>query len=183
MSSFYNGHSDIQRRQFTVASNNAAVVQSLEQNIQEKTLVQARTQELQLTQDVNKVQVVQDTNSSGFYCECCARGFKDSTSYLDHINGRAHLKKSGFTNRVEKSSFEKVKARLEYLKKKKHELPMSLQEKIEKQKQQHEAEIKRRKLEKQAKKQQKLVQQELTMDEDQLEMAKMMGFAHFSSKK
>ena len=46
---------------------------------------------------------------------------KDSSAYLNHINGRNHIRHLGKSMRVEKSSFEQVKNRLEFLKRKARE--------------------------------------------------------------
>lgn len=49
---------------------------------------------LDLDKNLGKTMVVQNTSGRGpgvpgFYCETCNRTYKDSTGYLDHINGRA----------------------------------------------------------------------------------------------
>ena len=54
--------------------------------------LQQREGPLELDKNVNRTVVVgQGTKQSqpGFYCEVCHRTFKDSASYLDHINSRA----------------------------------------------------------------------------------------------
>ena len=51
----------------------------------------------------------------GWHCKVCDCFLKDSLTYLDHINGRKHQRKLGFSMRVERSSKEDVKARLEIL--------------------------------------------------------------------
>ena len=48
---------------------------------------------LELEKNLGKTMVVQNTSGRGpgvpgFYCEVCNRTYKDSTGYLDHINGR-----------------------------------------------------------------------------------------------
>ena len=48
-------------------------------------------------------------------CECELR---DSVNYLDHINGKKHAKKMGFSMRVERSSVGDVKDRFKSLKRK-----------------------------------------------------------------
>ena len=49
---------------------------------------------LDLDKNLGKTMVVQSTSGRGpgvpgFYCEVCNRTYKDSTGYLDHINGRS----------------------------------------------------------------------------------------------
>lgn len=54
--------------------------------------LQQRDDPLELDKNTNKTVVVaQGTrqNQPGFYCEACSRTYKDSASYLDHINSRA----------------------------------------------------------------------------------------------
>lgn len=52
------------------------------------------------------------TNGPGFYCDACRRMFKDSVAYLDHINGRSHLRKVGQATQVGRSSLKQVRARI-----------------------------------------------------------------------
>jgi len=57
-------------------------------------LMRAREGPLELDKNLNKTMVVQNPGGKGpgqpgFYCETCSRTYKDSTSYLDHINSRA----------------------------------------------------------------------------------------------
>ena len=57
-------------------------------------LMKQREGSLELEKNLNKTIVVQNTGNrgpvvTGFYCETCNRTYKDSSGYLDHINGRA----------------------------------------------------------------------------------------------
>lgn len=57
-------------------------------------LMKRREGSLELEKNLGKTMVVQNTSGRGpgvpgFYCEACNRTYKDSTGYLDHINGRA----------------------------------------------------------------------------------------------
>jgi U4/U6.U5 tri-snRNP component SNU23 len=52
----------------------------------------------------------------GFHCTVCDCFLKDSMTYLDHINGRKHQRKLGFTMRVERSTESDVLNKLESLK-------------------------------------------------------------------
>lgn len=57
-------------------------------------LMKRREGSLDLDKNLGKTMVVQNSSGRGpgvpgFYCETCNRTYKDSTGYLDHINGRA----------------------------------------------------------------------------------------------
>lgn len=103
-----------------------------------------REHDLELDKNLNKTMVVQNPGGRGpgqpgFYCETCNRTYKDSTGYMDHINGRARmvyphsfswltlipfllllldLRALGQTTRVERSTVEQVRARIAYLREK-----------------------------------------------------------------
>lgn len=101
-------------------------------------LMKRREGSLELEKNLNKTIVVQNTDDRGlgvpgFYCETCNQTYKDSSGYLDHINGRARkfsaiyaifglllrhfvdLLALGQTTKVERSTVEQVRARLAYL--------------------------------------------------------------------
>ena len=53
-----------------------------------------REASLELDKNLGKTMVVQNPGGRGpgqpgFYCEACNRTYKDTTAYLDHINGRS----------------------------------------------------------------------------------------------
>ncbi|EKM53937.1 uncharacterized protein PHACADRAFT_97984 [Phanerochaete carnosa HHB-10118-sp] len=86
-------------------------------------LMKQREGSLDLDKNLGKTMVVQNTSGRGpgvpgFYCEVCNRTYKDSTGYLDHINGRSHLRALGQTTRIERSTVEQVRARIAYLREK-----------------------------------------------------------------
>lgn len=58
---------------------------------------------------------------AGWHCSVCNCMLKDSNAYLDHINGRRHLKQLGFSMRVERSTESDLMAKLSQLKKKKEQ--------------------------------------------------------------
>jgi U4/U6.U5 tri-snRNP component SNU23 len=60
------------------------------------------------------------TGGVGFHCSVCDCYLKDSLTYLDHINGRKHQRKLGYTMRVERSSESDVLNKLNELKNAKH---------------------------------------------------------------
>ncbi|GBE81433.1 hypothetical protein BKA93DRAFT_815493 [Sparassis latifolia] len=89
-------------------------------------LMKRREGDLELEKNLGKTIVVQNQGTRGpgvpgFYCETCNRTYKDSVGYLDHINGRAHLRALGQTTRIERSTVEQVRARIAYLRDKTRE--------------------------------------------------------------
>lgn len=48
----------------------------------------------------------------GFYCEVCKKMCKDSVGYLDHINGRMHLRRLGQTTQAERATLQEVRERI-----------------------------------------------------------------------
>ncbi|KAL1917575.1 uncharacterized protein VTP21DRAFT_3968 [Calcarisporiella thermophila] len=91
----------------------------------QRDLLRARDEKIALDTNLNKTQVVQSTSIAskqpGFYCKVCDCVVKDSVNYLDHINGRKHQSNMGMSMRVERSTLDEVKARLEMLKRKKEQ--------------------------------------------------------------
>lgn len=68
-------------------------------------LMKAREGPLELDKNLNKTMVVQNLGGKGpgqpgFYCETCSRTYKDSTSYLDHINSRARVSHSYYLGNI-----------------------------------------------------------------------------------
>jgi len=57
----------------------------------------------------------------GWYCKVCDCFLKDSLTYLDHINGRKHQRKLGYTMRVQKSTTDEVSGVLQGLAKRKRD--------------------------------------------------------------
>lgn len=58
---------------------------------------------------------------AGFYCEACDLTFKDNVQWIEHENSMQHLANTGQTAKVRKATLDEVKARFEYLKRKKEE--------------------------------------------------------------
>lgn len=58
----------------------------------ERDLLAARDQKLDLSSKIGKTQVVNQNGSladqPGYYCAVCECIIRDSTNYLDHINGK-----------------------------------------------------------------------------------------------
>ncbi|WRT63926.1 uncharacterized protein IL334_000853 [Kwoniella shivajii] len=80
--------------------------------------LEARKEDLDLNKNLNKTMLVQTTTTgkgprgAGFYCEMCNLTYKDSLSYLDHVNGRGHLRMLGQTTQVARSTLTQVRARI-----------------------------------------------------------------------
>ncbi|KAH7888482.1 hypothetical protein F5I97DRAFT_1934997 [Phlebopus sp. FC_14] len=156
-------------------------------------LMKRRERSLELDKNLNKTMVVQNPGGRGpgqpgFYCEACNRTYKDTTGYLDHINGRAHLRRLGQTTRVERSTLEQVRERIAYLREKTREASNAKSFDFDKRL----AEVKTKeaalRAEKKAQKQAQRAEARIAlardsaMDEDN-ELTKMMGFGGFGSTK
>ena len=60
---------------------------------------------------------------AGYFCNVCDCILRDSASYLDHINGKYHNRALGMSMRVEKSTVDDVRTRLEKLKEGREQAP------------------------------------------------------------
>ncbi|GAA5844736.1 hypothetical protein JCM9279_002902 [Rhodotorula babjevae] len=79
--------------------------------------MQARDVPLELDKNLNKTIVIDASAGSGqkqpgFYCDLCKRTCKDSARYLDHLNGRTHLRRLGQTTKVVKSTLNDVRQKI-----------------------------------------------------------------------
>lgn len=132
----------------------------------------------------------------GWHCSVCDCFLKDSLTYLDHINGRKHQRKLGFSMRVERSSESDLLTKLNELKAKKGETAKEEEISYEKLVQNKDEEELRRKEERQRKRRErKKLQKEKDFEheqrphddeeaEDEVEetdpaLAAMMGFSGF----
>jgi U4/U6.U5 tri-snRNP component SNU23 len=83
-----------------------------------KNLLQRRLGDLKLDEQVGTQQVVVEGGTlqqqGGFYCQVCDVLLKDSSSHLDHINGRKHQLALGMSMTVERATRQQVQARLQY---------------------------------------------------------------------
>jgi U4/U6.U5 tri-snRNP component SNU23 len=69
--------------------------------------------DLDLESKIGKVEkVVGGSLKAGYRCELCDRTFQDSLALLDHINGREHQSRLGFSMVVKPSTKDEVKSRL-----------------------------------------------------------------------
>ncbi|KAK4054211.1 U4/U6.U5 snRNP associated protein [Microbotryomycetes sp. JL201] len=83
-------------------------------------LMKARDAPLELDKNLNKTIIVNSGAGSGpgqpgFYCDVCKRTLKDSLRYLEHINGRSHLRRLGQTTKVAKSTLNDVRLKIAQL--------------------------------------------------------------------
>ncbi|KAJ3293554.1 zinc finger, matrin-type 2 [Borealophlyctis nickersoniae] len=154
----------------------------------ERTLLQAREEQPDLEANLNKTQVVQTSSIAakqpGYYCKVCDCTLKDSVNYLDHINGKKHQRNMGMSMKVERSTADQVRAKLESLKRKAAEPELDFDARVEKAKQE-EREEKRAKKEKKKEKKRKKDKDvgadfPLHVDPD---LAATMGFGGFGSAK
>lgn len=150
--------------------------------------MQEREKDLELRKNEGKTLIVENTTSTGvrkggagFYCETCNRTFKDSIAYLDHVNGRLHLRKIGQTTQVARSTLDQVRARLLYWQEELKQRNAGAREyDFEKRlaaiAQEQMAEKEKRKMKRKAQK------EKVTQDKDAEAMA-MMGFGSFGTSK
>ncbi len=97
----------------------------------ERAYLRARTQLVDTDSKVGKIEIVKPGAAAGagesgptgpgYWCETCKCLLKDSSSYLDHINGKKHQRALGFSMRVERVGLDAVKERIAALKQKKQE--------------------------------------------------------------
>ncbi|TFK54119.1 hypothetical protein OE88DRAFT_1625486 [Heliocybe sulcata] len=154
-------------------------------------LMKQRETPLDLDKNLGKTMVVQNSSGRGpgvpgFYCEACKRTYKDSSAYLDHINGRAHLRALGQTTRIARSTVEQVRARIAYLREKTKEASSAksfdFEQRLAQVREKEEAIRAEKKAQKKAEKEKARVElaQETAADDD---MMKMMGFGGFGTSK
>ncbi|KAF8997346.1 hypothetical protein BDZ89DRAFT_1000466 [Hymenopellis radicata] len=154
-------------------------------------LMQQREGPLELDKNLNKTMVVQNPGGRGpgepgFYCDTCSRNYKDTTSYLDHINSRAHLRALGQTTKLQRSTLEQVRARIAMLRERSKESvnarAYDLDQRLAEVKAKEKAIRDEKKAAKKAEKEKARIEIAKESTEDD-EMTKMMGFGGFGSTK
>jgi len=148
--------------------------------------------ELELVDEDNKrkTSLPIPPSEGAFYCSKCECAIKDSSNYLDHINGKKHLRLLGMSLRPERSTLDQVKERLNNAKNKTNEVKTKepydfekrmkdLKEAEEKKKQEWKQKQKDKKIKERDEKKQKELESEL--DPDILVFGLPTGFG--SSKK
>ncbi|TFY83555.1 hypothetical protein EWM64_g467 [Hericium alpestre] len=157
-------------------------------------LMKRREHDLELEKNLGKTMVVQNVGGRGpgqpgFYCETCNRTYKDSVGYLDHINGRAHLRALGQTTRIERSTVEQVRARIAYLREKTKEASSAkafdFDQRLADIRQKEVAARVEKKNHRKAEREQVRIElaQGAVMQEGGFEMMTMMGFSGFATSK
>jgi U4/U6.U5 tri-snRNP component SNU23 len=85
--------------------------------------LKARDAQIDLAANLGRSQMYSLTaplsQQAGYYCDVCDCVLKDSLAYLDHINGKWHNRALGMSMRVEKSTADQVRRRLEEAKRRK----------------------------------------------------------------
>mmetsp|Transcript_8832 Transcript_8832/g.14489 ORF Transcript_8832/g.14489 Transcript_8832/m.14489 type:complete len:206 (+) Transcript_8832:208-825(+) len=148
--------------------------------------LQARGFQLNLKSKLGKTQVI-TTNTptnqkGGYFCDICDCAVKDSSNYLDHINGKKHQRALGMSLRVERSSLDSIKQKFDSNKRTPSTITegLSLDERIKK----HEEEEEQRKEQQKERKRQKVVEEAPPVDEEEEERLAMMGLPmNFGSSK
>lgn len=171
-----------------------------------------REGDLELDKNLGKTMVVNNPGGRGpgqpgFYCETCNRTYKDSTGYLDHINGRARtssmstyildvldatlidLRALGQTTRIARSTVEQVRARIAFLREKTKEASEAKQfdfdERLRQIRDKELAARATKKEEKKAAKEKTRIDlvKSTPMDVDSVDTMAAMGFAGFGTSK
>ncbi|KAF9060660.1 hypothetical protein BDP27DRAFT_405858 [Rhodocollybia butyracea] len=154
-------------------------------------LMKQREGALELDKNLNKTMVVQNpggrgSGQPGFFCETCNRTYKDTTGYLDHINSRAHLRAIGQSTRLERSTLEQVRARINLLREKTKETTSAkaydFDQRLAEVRDKEAAIREEKKAKKKAEKEKALADQ-LANNPENNEMAQLMGFGGFGSSK
>lgn len=184
------------KRAFLKARKSAVDIDSKVGTTELVSVEQAATTSTAETKLENKDVVVK--TGIGWHCRVCDCFLKDSLTYLDHINGRKHQRKLGYSMRVERTTKDQLKDRLSQLTKRKEESLAVSEEAVETNFDEivkaKDEEAKRKKEERQRRKKerkQKLAQEEpkpteAEEEEEEVEeevnpdIAAMMGFSGFS---
>ena len=159
----------------------------------ERAFLKVREGRVDLESKVGKTQVINQSDlergaGAGYFCETCKCLLKDSVSYLDHINGKKHQRALGYSMRVERAGVDKVKNKIDDLKRKISEAKDTAQvsaiddynTRLAVQQAEEENLKKKRKQEKAARKQEQEINEMEGIDP---EIAAMMGFGSFGGSK
>jgi len=87
----------------------------------QRTYLKARDIDLNLDKDLGKSKVVTAQTikplQGGYWCSVCECLLKDSSTYLEHVNGRRHNRNLGMNMKVEKVGADRIREKLGSLKK------------------------------------------------------------------
>merc|ERR1712151_783380 len=87
----------------------------------QRTYLKQRTVELNLEKNLGKSAVVTQHTikpmQGGYWCSVCECLLKDSSTYLEHVNGRRHNRNLGMNMKVEKIGADRIREKLKSLRK------------------------------------------------------------------
>lgn len=146
--------------------------------------LEARDKGIDFDQMLGKVTFNEGDNTGGFYCDICQSVFRDSINYLDHINGKKHIRMMGMSFKTSRATLEDVRNALkDALNKRRSKkiVHFSLSEHVETMKKEEEAKREQHKLLKKEKKRKR--EETALQTEADLEMERMLGFSAFGTSK
>merc|ERR1711972_779634 len=87
----------------------------------QRTYLKQRTIDLDLEKDLGKAKTVTQHTikpmQGGYWCSVCECLLKDSSTYLEHVNGRRHNRNLGMNMKVEKIGVDRVREKLKAMRK------------------------------------------------------------------
>merc|ERR1740130_1962355 len=87
----------------------------------QRTFLQMRKQNMDLDKNLGQHRVVTTHTikpmQGGYWCSVCECLLKDSSTYLDHVNGRRHNRNLGMNMKVDKIGIDRIKDKLKSLRK------------------------------------------------------------------
>ena len=129
---------------------------------------------LNLSQTIGQTKVINPTMpKGGYYCEACKKYCTDSMTWMDHLNGRRHLRNVGTKTKAETATKEDVAARLAALKAKIAKPALTPEDELKQKVEHAKEEEQERKKEKREKKKRKKQEKSQAMD-DHLDLVRRL---------